>query len=522
MKAIKNDILGGITAAVVALPLALAFGVASGAGAAAGLYGAIILGFFASLFGGTKTQISGPTGPMTVVTASAIVVFGGDVNAVMTIIFISGILQIAFGVMGIGKWIKFIPYPVISGFMSGIGFIIIILQINPFFGVTPSGSILQTIIDIPETFAHATYSSIIIAASTLAIMFLTPKRLSRVVPPALIALIVMTYLSVLLEFNIPTIGEIPRSLPDIVFPTTFEFIKLKEIIMLSVTLALLGTIDTLLTSVVADSLTKTKHNSNKELIGQGIGNTLCSLVGAIPGAGATMRTVINIKSGGTTHLSGMVHAVTLLIIVLFLAPLASKIPLAVLAGILIKVGFDILDYRFIKIMTKVPRKDLIIMSIVLLLTIFVDLIMAVGVGITIASILTIYHISKHTKFKTQRSKSLFEIEVNNYETRILKINGALFFATSSIFERRIDKFKNSKNVVVDCLNVGFMDLSAMLAIEEIIVNFKELNINVLLVLNEANRRKIMRIDSNGVFKNTPIFRGVEAAINQIQKRSLES
>lgn len=351
-------------------------------------------------------------------------------------------------------------------------------------------------------------------------MFLTPKRLSRVVPPALIALIVMTYLSVLLEFNIPTIGEIPRSLPDIVFPTTFEFIKLKEIIMLSVTLALLGTIDTLLTSVVADSLTKTKHNSNKELIGQGIGNTLCSLVGAI-GAGATMRTVINIKSGGTTHLSGMVHAVTLLIIVL-LAPLASKIPLAVLAGILIKVGFDILDYRFIKIMTKVPRKDLIIMSIVLLLTIFVDLIMAVGVGITIASILTIYHISKHTKFKTQRSKSLFEIEVNNYETRILKINGALFFATSSIFERRIDKFKNSKNVVVDCLNVGFMDLSAMLAIEEIIVNFKELNINVLLVLNEANRRKIMRIDSNGVFKNTPIFRGVEAAINQIQKRSLES
>lgn len=522
MKTIKNDIFAGVTAAVVALPLALAFGVASGAGAMAGVYGAIVLGFFASLFGGTNTQISGPTGPMTVIMASAVVLFAGDIKAVMTVVFIAGLLQIFFGVIGIGKWIKFIPYPVISGFMSGIGVIIITLQINPFLGVESSGSILQTIIDIPNSFSHANLHSLIIAACTLCIMFFTPKVISKVVPPALIALLVMSYISATFYFNVPTIGEIPTSLPEFVLPTTFEFIKLKEIVTMAITLALLGCIDTLLTSVVADSLTKTKHNSNKELIGQGIGNTLCSFIGAIPGAGATMRTVINIKSGGTTKLSGMVHAITLLIIVLFLAPLASQIPLAVLAGILIKVGFDILDYRFLKILTKVPRKDLIIMSIVLGLTVFVDLIMAVGVGITITSILSIYHISKETKFKVKRHKFIFDIDINNKQTKILKIEGSLFFATSSFLEKRINRFYKAKNVIIDCHEVGFMDISAIFLLEEIILKFKDQEINTYLILSENNRRKILKIDTNNVYKNLKIFRSLEDSINYIQNQELKS
>lgn len=520
MSNIKNNVLGGITAAVVALPLALAFGVASGAGATAGLYGAIILGFFASLFGGTKTQISGPTGPMTVVFASAVVTFSGDINAVMTVVLLAGILQIVFGLVGIGKWVRFIPYPVISGFMSGIGCIIILLQINPFLGVDSSGSILQTIIDIPTTFQHISTPSLLIATATLVIMFFTPKKITSVIPSALIALVVMTYVNVLLSFDIPNIGEIPMSLPDFVLPTTFEFIKLKEVVTFAITLALLGTIDTLLTSVVADSITKTKHNSNRELIGQGIGNTLCSFVGAIPGAGATMRTVINIKSGSDSKLSGMVHAVTLLIIVLFLAPLAQQIPLAVLAGILIKVGFDILDYRFFKIMTKVPRKDLVIMSIVLLLTVFVDLIMAVGVGITIASILSIYHISKQTKFQTKHSGDIFDIDVKNHSTQILKIHGSLFFATSVMFEKRMKKFRTAKNIIIDAHSVGFMDLSAMLSLEEIVMNFKEDNKEVYLILHESNRRKLLRIDTKGVFASIHIFKNLEQATNDIQKRSM--
>ncbi|MFA7091588.1 MAG: SulP family inorganic anion transporter [Arcobacteraceae bacterium] len=520
MKAIKNDVFAGVTAAVVALPLALAFGVASGAGAMAGVYGAIILGFFASLLGGTNTQISGPTGPMTVIIASAVVVFAGDISAVMTVVLIAGLLQIGFGVIGIGKWIKFIPYPVISGFMSGIGVIIIILQINSLLGVASSGTILQTIVDIPISLENINFHSFIIACLTLAIMFFTPKKISQMVPSALIALLVMSYISTFFHFNVPTIGEIPTGLPHFILPTTFEFIKLKEIVTLAVTLALLASIDTLLTSVVADSLTKTKHNSNKELIGQGIGNSLCAFMGAIPGAGATMRTVINIKSGATTKLSGMVHAIALLIIVLFLAPFASQIPLAVLAGILIKVGFDILDYRFLQIMNKVPRKDLLIMSVVLLLTVFVDLIMAVGVGITIASIIAIYHISQETRFKVKKNKLIFDIDINNKLIKILKIEGSLFFATTALLEKRIQKLLKADTIIIDCHDVGFMDISAIFTLEEILSLFKEQHIDIYLILTENNRRKIMKIDTQNIFKDLPIFRNMEQAIHAIEHKEV--
>ena len=360
MNNIKGDIFGGITAAVIALPLALAFGVASGAGAMAGLYGAIVLGFFASLFGGTPTQISGPTGPMTVVTASAVAMFAGDMNAVMSVVFLTGILQIFFGLIKIGKYIKYIPYPVISGFMSGIGLIIIILQINPFFGLKGYGSVTQTLWDLQNTFTHINYDALIIASCTLCIMIFTPKTVSKIVPKALIALVLMTIVSVYFQFDIQTIGAIPTTLPDFVFPD-FDFSQSKQIFILAITLALLGTIDTLLTSLVADSITKTKHNSNKELIGQGIGNAFVAMIGGIAGAGATMRTVVNVKSGGNTRLSGIIHSVFLLCIMLFLAPIAAEIPLAVLAGILVSVGIDILDYKFLRIVRHAPKNDSTVM-----------------------------------------------------------------------------------------------------------------------------------------------------------------
>lgn len=521
---VKNDVFGGITAAVVALPLALAFGVASGAGATAGLYGAIILGFFASLFGGTSTQISGPTGPMTVVTAAAIAAFPNDFQSVVTVIFLSGIIQISLGMIKIGKWVKYIPYPVISGFMSGIGIIIIILQINPFLGVDSFGSVIQTLVEIPNTLHNADDESMIVAYITLAIMFMTPKIISKYVPPALIALIFVTYFTIYMGFDLKTIGEIPMGLPEFTFPTKFDILQLKTIITLAITLALLGAIDTLLTSLVADSMTKTKHKPNQELIAQGIGNSLCSLVGAIPGAGATMRTVINIKSGGTTRISGMVHSVMLLVIVLFLAPLASKIPLSVLSGILIKVGFDILDYKFLNIMTKVTKHDLLIMITVFLLTVFVDLIMAVGAGITFASILAIYKVSKNTRMRTTHAsdKVNFDIDVDNKEIQVLKIDGSLFFGTASVLDRKIDKLKKSTRfVVLDCLKVSFMDISAIFIIEEIIHRLEERNIKVVLLLRHRHKRKVLNVDTNNIFKGTNIYNNIDAAVNCIQKKEYE-
>lgn len=520
MTRVKNDIFAGITAAVVALPLALAFGVASGAGAIAGLYGAIILGFFAALFGGTPTQISGPTGPMTVVFATAVVAFPNDLPSVMTVVFLSGLMQISFGIVGIGKWIKYIPYPVISGFMCGIGVIIIILQINPFLGVEGYSSIVYTLTHLMDTFAKVNYEAVVVATITLAIMFFTPSKISKLVPSALIALVLVTYFSILMNFNITTIGEIPMGLPQFAVPLSFDILKLSTILTLAITLALLASIDSLLTSIVADSKTKTKHDSKKELIGQGLGNMFCSFFGAIPGAGATMRTVININSGATTKLSGIVHSITLLLIVLFLAPLASKIPLAVLSGILIKVGFDILDYKFLKILNKISRQNQIIMVTVFLLTIFVDLIMAVGVGITISSIMAIYQVSKNTQIKIARSKVSFDIDIENEDIKIIKVTGSLFFGTASALEEKLEKLKNSKKIIIDCKEVSFFDISAIFTLEEIIEKFKSKELEIILVLRYRHKRKILSVDNSNIFKKIKIYSNLDDAINYTQKYEL--
>lgn len=520
MSNIKNDIFAGITAAVVALPLALAFGVASGAGAVAGLYGAIILGFFAAFFGGTPTQISGPTGPMTVIVAATIATFPNDISTVMTVVFLAGIMQISFGIIGIGKWVKYIPYPVISGFMCGIGVIIIILQINPFLGVESYSSIIYTITHFLDSFEKLNIQAIILSSITLLIMFFTPKKISNIIPSALIALVFVTLFSIFMNFEITTIGEIPMGFPDFVLPISFDILKLSTILTFAITLALLGSIDSLLTSVVADSKTKTKHDSKKELIGQGIGNTICSFFGAIPGAGATMRTVVNINSGATTKLSGMVHSITLLLIVLILAPFASEIPLAVLSGILIKVGFDILDYKFLKIINKVSRQDLIIMVTVFLLTVFVDLIMAVGVGITISSIIAVYQVSKNTQMKTSRSRVSFDIDIENHEIEILKVKGSLFFGTASALESRLEKIKDSKKIIIDCKNVSFLDISAIFTLEEIIEKFKSKDLEIILVLNYRHKKKILSVDTSNLFRKIRIYHNLDDAINYTQKYEL--
>ncbi len=391
---LSGDIFGGITAAVVALPLALAFGVQSGMGAIAGLYGAIALGIFAALLGGTKTQISGPTGPMTVVATTVIAAqiahFGSLEQAMGPIIVtfvLAGLFQVLMGIGKIGQYIKYMPYPVISGFMTGIGVIIIILQIFPFFGLTSPKSIVEILTSLSAIGGSINMQAVFLAVGTIATIYLFP-RVTKAIPSTLVALLAFTVIAILLEFNVPVIGQIPEGLPQIHFGAlvSMQWHDPMLIIMASLTLAALGAIDSLLTSVVADNMTKTQHNSNKELIGQGIGNAAAGMIGGLPGAGATMRTVVNINSGGNSQLSGAIHGVVLLVVLLGAGTYAALIPIPVLAGILVTVGIGIIDYKSIKDIRFIPRADALIMIMVLLLTVLVDLLQAVAAGMVMGSL----------------------------------------------------------------------------------------------------------------------------------------
>jgi len=509
---LQKNLFGGLTAAVIALPLGLAFGVASGLGPTAGIYGAIILGFFASLLGGTPTQISGPTGPMTVVMASAVVSLHSNINLIATTIILSGIFQILFGILKIGKFVRYIPYPVISGFMSGIGIIIIILQINPFLGLPSDASIIHILVTLPSHLSNSNIQAIILASLTLAIMLFTPSKIAKMIPTPLIALFILTPMSIYFNFNVTTIGEIPTTLPNMIMPN-LDFDNYRLVLTLAFTLAILGMIDTLLTSIVADSITNIKHKPNKELIGQGIGNAICGLFGAIPGAGATMRTVINVKSGGTNKTSGIIHSITLLLVVMFFAPIASKIPMAILAGILIKVGIDILDYRFINVWKEAPKSDLAVMLVVFFVTVFIDLITAVGVGIVLASILIVYRITKATKISLDNKSQNLKYNVDT-KTKILTVDGAFFFGSSMAFENEANSILDIENFIIDISNVPFIDLTAIFTLKDLIIKLKAQNINIVIIAKEKDRKQLLKLNKNGIFDNINIYDDIEQIFNK--------
>lgn len=482
----KGDLAGGITAGIIALPLAIAFGVSSGLGATAGIYGSIIVGMLAAIFGGTPTQISGPTGPLTVVVASVIATHSSSPELIFPAIFLSGIFQIVLGIFKVGKLVNFIPYPVISGFMSGIGAIIILLQINPFLGLTFSGTPVEGLINAIKSLHSVDFQSIILGLIALVIVFFTPKKIGKIIPSPLIALIVGTIAAIAFKFDVNTIGEIPRSLPTLILPK-FHLDNIEIIIPIALTIAVLGSIDSLLTSLVADSMTKTKHESNKELIGQGIGNMAAALFGGLVSCGATMRTAVNIRSGGKTRLSGVIHSIFLIMIVVFFAPVAAKIPLAVLAGILIKVGVSIIDYKFIRLLKAAPRNDLLVMLLVFLITIFDDLILAVGVGVVLSSILFAANIAKQTDIKLV---GLSDISEGNYidedlinHTMIMHIDGTLFFGSASQIASRIDDVMDNKTVIVDCSNIKSMDISAVFALEDLVLTLKGKKVRVIIIFN---------------------------------------
>lgn len=531
-KNIKGDIFGGITAGIVALPLALAFGIqafsgiadpsASSMGALAGLVGATLLGFFASLFGGCHSQISGPTGPMTVITAGVVgaawVASDGNISTVLVTMSLAGLccgaFQILFGVLRIGKYIKYIPYPVLSGFMSGIGVIIILQQIYPLLGLKAPVKTIDMVIQFPSIVSAGgvCWVALGLGIVTIAIIELFPL-LTKKVPSTLVALIVVTVISLFLDLDDKLIiGSIPAGLPKPFFLK--ENVSLagidwglavKSAITPGLTLACLGSIDTLLTSVVADNITKTKHNSNKELIGQGIGNAVAGLFCGIAGAGATMRTVVNVKSGGRSQISGMVHSILLLAILLGLGSLVKFVPLSVLAGILITVGIGIIDFKGIKHLFKVPRTDAFILMVVFFVTVFVDLLTAVAIGMVAACVLFMKSMGDLVEGEDDaRAVAATDRELPwNDETDIpesvkkkmylVHLSGPLFFGSVTKFNNLVGSVpEGAESVIIRMKKVGYIDQSGVYAIENAAQDLKAKGKKVYLTMVREQPLEMLR------------------------------
>ncbi|PCI06403.1 MAG: sodium-independent anion transporter [Flavobacteriaceae bacterium] len=576
-KHFKGDVFGGITAGIVALPLALAFGVSSGLGPSAGLIGAIFVSFFAALFGGTNTQISGPTAPMTavsmVVIAGIIASFNGDVTkalpAILTVFILAGIIQVGLGLIGLGKYIKYIPYPVVSGFMTAIGVIILITQILPSVGYYPkedvsyvseykpqaqelildnilkdeagegilvldnfkqtikkagnitdaqvtkeaqtlagkdASGVIGTLKVMPRALQNINWLELLLALGTIFIIY-GFKRITTKVPSTLVALLVMSGIAIGFKLKYRPIEEIPSGFPMPNFDifTEFSLSSITPYIFTALTLALLGAIDSLLTSVVADNMTKTKHNPNKELIGQGIGNSIAAIFGGIPGAGATIRTVVNINAGGKTRLSGMVAGILLLIILLALGPIASQIPAAVLAGILITVGIGVMDYKGLKAIPYMPRPEVIIMIVVMVLSSVWNLVYAVGIGLVIASLMFMKKMgdvtAKQSDVKSLKKETAWTDEHNfpedlKEEVFIKHIKGPLFFGSTSDFQLLMNQIPDSAHTIVIRMDrMQYIDQSGLYALEDALVELVRQDKKVLLVdVLEQPKYLLERID----------------------------
>ena len=550
LKNIRGDILGGLTAAVVALPLALAFGETAlgDGGAIYGLYGAVIVGFLAALFGGTPSQVSGPTGPMSVTVAVLVIAIlqreslsslpaEQIVPLIMGAVIVGGLFQILFGLLKLGKYITLVPYSVVSGFMSGIGFIIIATQLGPLLGIPTEKGVLNGLISLFENFSPF-IPAVVVSALTLIIVFLAPRKITQWVPSPLLALLIITPLSVII-FNdsnliekqkdlLPRIGEIPEgglqfSMPDFKYRTL--------ILTGGLQLAVLGAIDSLLTSLVADNITQTRHDSNRELIGQGIGNAVGGFFGGLPGAGATMRTVINVKSGGGTPISGMTHSIVLLIVLVAAGPLASQIPKALLAGILIKVGLDIIDWRFLLRAHKLSLKTAAVMYGVLLMTVFWNLIWAVLVGVFVANMLTIDSITQTQLEGMDEDNPINNESSNNAqlpadekklfdqcegEVMLFRLKGPLSFGAAKGISERMMLIKKYKVLILDITDVPRMGVTASLAIEDMMLEAKNNSRKAFVAgANEKVKERLSKFGVEGIVSSRK--EALTAALNELNK-----
>ena len=507
---LKGDLFGGVTTAIISLPLALAFGVASGAGAEAGLWGAIMVGLFASLFGGSSTLISEPTGPMTVIMTAVLTSMVAKypetgIAMTFTVVMMAGAFQILLGTLKLGKYITLMPYSVISGFMSGIGVILIILQLSPLLGhAAPSGGVIGTLSALPDTLSNLDIKELFLGLLTLVVLFLFPQHYRKYVPAQLVALVAVTLISVIIfdMDSIRRIGEIPAGLPSIVIPTINSDMFMTMVID-ALVLGTLGCIDTLLTAVIGDSLTRKEHDSDKELRGQGLANMISGLFGALPGAGATMGTVTNIQVGARSPLSGVFRAAVLALVVLVAGGLTEPIPMAVLAGIAVYVGFNILDWSFIQRAHKVSVQGMAIMYGVMLLTVFVDLIVAVGLGVFISNIIIIERLSREQARQVKAISDADEDDVPlteserglldkaNGKVLFFYLSGPMIFSVSKAISRQHTSISDYEVMILDLTDVPMIDVTVGLALENAINDALDANCKVyLLCPNKQTREQL--------------------------------
>ncbi|MAW16537.1 MAG: sodium-independent anion transporter [Flavobacteriaceae bacterium] len=602
---IKGDVFGGLTAGIVALPLALAFGVSSGLGPDAGLYGAIFLSFFAALLGGTNTQISGPTAPMTavsmVIISTLIAANDGSIEKALPIILavfiLAGLMQVALGFLKLGKYIRYIPYPVISGFMTAIGLIILITQMLPVLGyyaredisyvdtfkpqaeaiilnkileeeageallvledfsktvargssmseeqileesqtlaANSASGVLGAIRVLPSALQNISWIEFLLALGTIFIIY-GFKRITTAVPSTLVALLVMTGIAILFVPNYRPITSIPQGFP-VPRWEIFTELRLSELIpyvFTALTLSLLGAIDSLLTSVVADNMTKTKHKPNKELIGQGIGNSISAIFGGIPGAGATIRTVVNINSGGKTRISGMIAGLVLLMILLLFSSAASTIPAAVLAGILVTVGIGVMDYKGLRAIPILPRdikigktgisSEVVVMLVVMVLSTVWNLVYAVGIGLIMASLMFMKKIGDLTEdsseVTTGSKEKLWEDEkssklLKNDNIAIKHINGPLFFGSTDGFQKLAKTIPQEANTILFRFDrMEYIDQSGLYALEDLLVDLSKQNKIIYFIHLPKQPRYMMErigllpklVPVSNVFERLPDF-----------------
>ncbi|CAD7695320.1 unnamed protein product [Ostreobium quekettii] len=515
---LAGDFTGGLTAAVVALPLALAFGVASGAGPLAGLYGAIFAGFLAALFGGTPAQVTGPTGPMTVVMAGMIAQCTQHPSAAFTMVFFAGLLQILMWVLKLGRFIRLVPSPVTSGFMSGIGCIIISTQLLPLSGLPSAPNVVAAIKAWPTILTQANPHALGLGALALAFCLLTPKQITKRVPGSLLGLFVGTTLASVMGLNVPLLGHIPTNLP-VPIGLSIPPAMIPLIAKNAVILAVLGAIDSLLTSLVADAITHTYHDSDKEMLGQGLGNAVAGLFGGIASAGATMRTVVNVRAGGRTPLSGAFHACVLLCVVMGFGGAAEKIPLSVLAGILVKTGLDVIDFNFIKKLPRLPLSASLVMMTTLTVTVFWDLIVAVAAGCVVASLILVKELAD-TQIKDCRIVKAQDLENGNNSidlslnerNMVLSANGRVavvqmhgsftFSAANGVLRKVLPELENLDGAVLDLSDVNLMDGDSALAIEEMVNRAGEYDKRLLI--SGASGEVAPLLDRVGVTEMLPL------------------
>lgn len=524
LKIFAGDVLGSLNSAIVALPQALAFGVATGFGASAGVWGAIILCFIAGLLGSKVPLVSGITGPVTIVIASIMAALNADISSVILVIFMAGILQVILSLTSLPAIVKYVPYPVISGFMNGIGVIIIIMQINPLLGCPVMSNTITSISAFFKNLHTINYDALLIGVITLVIVFAIPKKFNKIIPSQAIALVICTLLSMKLGLNVDKISNISITFPHLTLPKA-DLHAVITYFHYAVTLAIVLSSESLLTVLVADSLLKTKTPSKGMLLGQGVGNMVCALTGSLPGSAATMRTVAAINTGSSTKLTAVINPLILMFLLFKLSGFVAEIPLAVLAGILIKIGYDIIDVKLLKVIKFAPRDDLYVLAVVFLLTVFYNLIVAVGAGITCAALLYAKRTADSAKLvqKTVYDKDIIKLEKllekdYNHKIRVVHIDGQFFFGSATQLISQFDEMLGTKYLILDYPSENLLDISAIFALEDIIIRLQSQKVKILVVLKSDSVKE--QFEKHGIIDQLGdghIFRTEPEAIDFAKK-----